>query len=95
MAKDTIYGITHLRPVLRVNMMLSLINALKEMEIIFLTTNGGPGNRTEFIATYLYKTAFKSFRYGYANAISVVFIILCLVASVFYQKMTASNEDAS
>ena len=88
-------GIPHLRPVLRVNMMLSLINALKEMEIIFLTTNGGPGNRTEFIATYLYKTAFKSFRYGYANAISGVFIILCLVASVFYQKMTASNEDVS
>jgi len=70
-----------MKPVIQVNVTLAIITALKQMETVYLLTNGGPGNETQFMANYLYKQAFSSFRYGYGNAISVVFIIICILAT--------------
>lgn len=76
-----------MKPVIQVNVTMAVISALKQMETVYLLTNGGPGNATQFTATYLYQQAFKAFRYGYGNAISVVFIIICLLATVFLNKV--------
>jgi raffinose/stachyose/melibiose transport system permease protein len=76
-----------LRPVIRVNVTLAILSALKQMETIFLTTNGGPGGRSQFLANYLYIKAFNSYEYGYGNAISVLFVIICLVATVTLNKL--------
>jgi raffinose/stachyose/melibiose transport system permease protein len=70
-----------MKPVIQVNVTLAIISALKQMETVYLLTNGGPGNETQFMANYLYKQAFSSFRYGYGNAISVVFVIICIIAT--------------
>ncbi|MCI1955619.1 MAG: sugar ABC transporter permease [Oscillospiraceae bacterium] len=71
-----------LRPVIVVNLTVALISSFKQMETIFLTTNGGPGNTTQFIANYLYTEAFSAQKYGYANAISVLFVVICILATV-------------
>jgi raffinose/stachyose/melibiose transport system permease protein len=70
-----------MKPVIQVNVTLAIITALKQMETVYLLTNGGPGNETQFMANYLYKQAFSSFRYGYGNAISVVFVAICILAT--------------
>ena len=70
-----------MKPVIQVNVTMAIISALKQMETVYLLTNGGPGNETQFMANYLYKQAFSSFKYGYGNAISVVFVIICVVAT--------------
>ena len=71
-------------PVVKVNMTLAIISAFKQMETVYLITNGGPGNRSQFIANYLYSVAFKNTQYGYANAISVVFIVICMTVTLIY-----------
>ncbi|MDO4339733.1 MAG: sugar ABC transporter permease [Eubacteriales bacterium] len=76
-----------MKPVIQVNVTMAVISALKQMETVYLLTNGGPGNSTQFTATYLYQQAFKAFKYGYGNAISVVFIIICLLATVVLNKI--------
>ncbi len=81
-----------MRPVIQVNVTLAIISALKQMETVYLLTRGGPGNETQFMANYLYEQAIKSFRYGYGNALSVVFIIICLVATVVLNKAFAEKE---
>lgn len=68
-------------PVIEVNVTLAVISALKQMETVYLLTQGGPGNETQFMANYLYKQAFQSFRYGYGNALSVIFVIICILAT--------------
>ncbi|MBW5447098.1 ABC transporter permease subunit [Cohnella sp. CFH 77786] len=70
-----------LSPVISVQVTLAIITALKQMETVFLTTNGGPGDSTQFLAVYLYNQAFAASRYGYANAISILFIVVCLIAT--------------
>lgn len=81
-----------MKPVIQVNVTLAVISALKQMETVYLLTSGGPGNETQFLASYLYKQAFNSYRYGYGNAISVVFIIICLVATVILNKIFEEKD---
>lgn len=76
-----------MKPVIQVNVTMAVISALKQMETVYLLTSGGPGNQTQFMANYLYKQAFNSFRYGYGNTISVAFIVICLVATVVLNKI--------
>ena len=71
-----------MKPVIQVNVTMAVISALKQMETVYLLTNGGPANSTQFAANYLYQQAFKAFKYGYGNAIGVVFILICLLATV-------------
>ena len=84
-----------MKPVIQVNVTMAVISALKQMETVYLLTNGGPGNSTQFTANYLYQQAFKAFRYGYGNAIGVIFIIICLVVTVFMNQIFKDPEERS
>lgn len=79
-------------PVIKINVTLAIISALKQMETVYLLTNGGPGNETQFLANYLYKQAFSSFRYGYGNSISVIFVIVCILATQVLNKIFPKEE---
>lgn len=74
-------------PVIAINVTLALISALKQMETIYLTTNGGPGDVSQFLANYLYIKAFNSFEYGYGNAISVLFVLVCLASTFILNRV--------
>ena len=91
---QTFFGVTIplMKPVIQINVTMAVISALKQMETVYLLTNGGPSNSTQFAANYLYQQAFKSFRYGYGNAIGVVFIILCVLLTVFMNKIFKEKE---
>lgn len=91
---QTFFGITLplMKPVIQVNVTMALISALKQMETVYLLTNGGPGNATQFTANYLYQQAFRAFKYGYGNAIGVVFIILCVVLTVITNKVFEDRD---
>lgn len=82
-----------MKPVIQVNVTMAVISALKQMETVYLLTNGGPGNSTQFAANYLYQQAFKAYKYGYGNAIGVVFILICLAATVALNKVFEDRDD--
>ena len=70
----------HIMPVFITTMIMATTYALRGFDIPFLLTNGGPGQASELVTTYMYKTAFTSGHYGYASAISVFIVVECLVA---------------
>lgn len=82
-----------LSPVIKVNVTMAIITALKQMETVYLTTNGGPGQSTQFLANYLYIKAFSNYEYGYANAISVLFVIFCLTATVLTNRLIKNKAS--
>lgn len=71
---DTRIVLPLLRNVIGTSVILAATSMLKEFEMIFLTTKGGPGNMTYNMPLYLYKTAIMSNNYGYANAIGTLLI---------------------
>ena len=48
----------------------------------YIITGGGPGNQSRTAVMYLYETAWKYFRFGYASAISVVLAAIMIVVTV-------------
>ncbi|WP_104088705.1 carbohydrate ABC transporter permease [Arthrobacter sp. GMC3] len=70
----------HIRPVWITTTIMATTFALRGFDIPYLLTNGGPGQSSELLTTYMYKTAFVHTDYGYASAISVFIVIECLVA---------------
>lgn len=68
-----------MKPVIQINVTMAVISALKQMETVYLLTNGGPGNSTQFAANYLYQQAFKlteSYRYDLGVAHTVCRILI-------------------
>lgn len=93
--KQTFFKITLplMKPVIQINVTMAVISALKQMETVYLLTNGGPNNSTQFAANYLYQQAFKAFKYGYGNAIGVVFIIICILVTVALNHLFKDKQD--
>lgn len=75
-----------LAPVIRVNVVLAIVSAFKQMETVYLMTSGGPANSTQFLSTYLYSKAFRESLYGYGNAISVLLVVICLAVTLVLNR---------
>ena len=65
-----------IRNILGTCVIIAETSMLREFELIFLTTNGGPGNSTLNLPLYLYKTSLIDNNYGYANMMGVLLIVL-------------------
>lgn len=86
-----------LRPIILVAVITRTIFAFKVYEQIYLLTDGGPGNRTEVVSSYIMRVFFNQNRMGYAAALSVLTLIFItvLVTSFFaLQSMLNRNREA-
>ncbi len=70
----------YIRPVWTTTTIMATTYGLRGFDIPYIMTNGGPGQSSELLTTYMYKRAFTSTDYGYASTISVFIVIECLVA---------------
>lgn len=76
-----------IKPMVGTAVSLNAIGSLKFFDLIFNMTEGGPNHRTEVLATHLYQQGFKYNKYGYASAIGVVLMVLCLLVTVLVNKV--------
>ncbi|MDR0948010.1 MAG: sugar ABC transporter permease [Lachnospiraceae bacterium] len=75
-----------IKPMVATTLSLNCIGSLKFFDLVYNMTQGGPGRRTEVLATDLYFEGFQYFKSGYASAIGVILLILCLVVTVIINK---------
>ena len=75
--------LTMLSPVIFFNLVLGMIVGFRQFELPLIMTEGGPVNATMFYALYLYLSAFKFLKMGYASALAwVLFIIIIIVTGI-------------
>ncbi|MBC7234720.1 MAG: sugar ABC transporter permease [Chloroflexi bacterium] len=65
-------------PTIFLNLVLSIIGALKAFDTAYVATRGGPAYATWFIALHIYQNAFKYYQMGYASALSWIFLAIIL-----------------
>jgi ABC-type sugar transport system permease subunit len=63
-------------------------------DLIWLTTQGGPGVATQTLQVLIYRTAFRTFRLGEASAISVAIAALLIGIGFLYFKYLTPKESA-
>lgn len=80
-----------IRPVLIAALMLRSLDNLKEFDMIYTITQGGPGIASETLYLYSYKVGFNFFKAGYGSALMVIVFLIVLVFNVVMNKLRLSE----
>ena len=81
-----------LKKMLVVALALDIVWEVRRFGLIQAMTQGGPGNMTEVLSTYIYKQYFQFFRFEYASAVAVVMTVVLLMVSLPYIWMISQEE---
>ena len=74
----------HGKFILMLGILLRTIDAYKTTDLVFVMTNGGPGNVTELIGLKLYRFAFASLNIGFSSALALVLLLIAIAfTSIF------------
>jgi multiple sugar transport system permease protein len=82
-----------IRPVLIAALMLRSLDNLKEFDMIYTITQGGPGIASETLYLYSYQVGFGFFKAGYGSVLMVVVFMIVLVFNVIMNRMRLSALD--
>lgn len=72
---------------------LRVISLANSPEMLLILTEGGPGNATQVLSLYAFKTAYVQFDFGYAAALSVVTLILLMTFCMIYLRISRVLEQ--
>jgi raffinose/stachyose/melibiose transport system permease protein len=84
-----------LRSTILTSVYLSVLGSLTQFNLIWIMTRGGPVNASEVMATYMYRYAFIRFQLGYGSAVALVMLVICLVFSVAYLRLSRRPDPLS
>jgi multiple sugar transport system permease protein len=75
-----------MRPTIMVNMLLITIGTISDFTLIYVMTQGGPGNETAILPVYMYIEAFQFNQLGYGTMIALALILIGAVLSIVYVR---------
>lgn len=77
-----------LLPISATVILIRALEIFKIIDVIMVTTGGGPGSATESLTMYIFRTALTFGNYAYASAISFVLLgVVILFATLFLAAM--------
>ena len=84
-----------LAPTIAITVLLRTVWISNFADLIIVMTNGGPADRTQIVASYIFTQAFKRLDFGYASAIALVLLVLLLAYSmlIVFLRQTLLNKD--
>ncbi len=82
-----------LKPALISAAILSIVGSLKYFDLVYVMTDGGPGNATELMATYMYKFSFSQFNMGYGSTVAGGMFILISIVALLTMKFLNGGGD--
>lgn len=91
---DVLIMLPLLRKIIGTTMVMAATYMLQMFDLIYITTNGGPGRATTNLPLLLYGTFMSENNYGYANTIGVMIIVLGTISMVIINKtLKVGQED--
>jgi ABC-type sugar transport system permease subunit len=82
-----------LAPLTAVVVGLALVASLKTFDIVWVTTQGGPGRNSETLAVTMYRDAFVAGDYGYGSAVALVLTLTTGLVTVAYLRRQARSRE--
>lgn len=77
-----------LKPTLAVAVLLRTLQAVQVFDLPYTLTGGGPGNATETLGIFIYRSSFSKMDWGGASAQSVILLAISIVITIIYFKLT-------
>ena len=83
-----------LGPTIRIWIFLSVIGSLQLFDIVWIMTQGGPGNASTTMLTYLFFNGVQRVEFGYGATVSVVLFVISFVFALAYQRFALRRDTA-
>ncbi len=86
--------IPSIRPVIALSVLLSLTGAfVANYDVVYVMTGGGPLNSTQVALTYIVQTTFTSDQVGYANAMSMILLVLVAIVGAVQLRLMLGRRN--
>lgn len=83
-----------LKPTFVLVVVYSIIVGLRNFINPLVVTNGGPVNATRVLPLLIYQTGFEFSRMGYASAMSIVYLAIMMIVTVFQLRLFRQMRPA-
>lgn len=84
--------IPSVKPAALVLTILTIVNAFRSYDFIYVMTQGGPGTATQTLPYASYSQAFVQYNFGAGSATAVVAVVLVVILAVFYARNVFKEE---
>ena len=81
-----------IKPIWNTLLVLQILWTVKEFELIYLITKGGPDNATNVIGIDIYLNAFKYYKVELASAEGVLLLLFCMIFAAIYFRNINKEE---
>ena len=82
-----------LTPVIVAAVILRVITLVNSPDLMIVLTNGGPGLSTFVISLLAFQTAYESFNFGAAAAVSVVMLLVLTIFTLLYLRFSGVTRS--
>lgn len=80
-------------PAFTVNMVVTMERGLKEFDLLFALTKGGPGNSSEVLSLTIFRESFEYYRAGYGTTMGVMLFLIIIVISIIQLVLLRKKEE--
>lgn len=87
--------IPQLRHTIITSTTLILVGSLTYFDLIYVLTQGGPGDATRILPLHMYLTGFRSFDMGGASVIAVILVVVGLTMSLGLHRLSGAHRMES
>ncbi|HTV12758.1 MAG TPA: sugar ABC transporter permease [Acidimicrobiales bacterium] len=84
-----------LRYTIVVSSTLIIVGSLTYFDMIFILTNGGPGDTTRVLSIDMYQAAFQETTFGYASVLAVVLGVIGVTVALVLFRLTGFSSMSS
>lgn len=71
----------------------SIISSFQVFDAVVLMTKGGPGRSSSVLVHYLYQSAFKYFKMGYASALAYLLFAVIMIITLFNMRYEKRSRE--
>ena len=71
----------------------SIIGSFQTFDIVNLMTQGGPGRSSSLLAHYLYQTAFKYMKMGYASSLAYLLFFVIMTITIINMRFEKKSHE--
>jgi raffinose/stachyose/melibiose transport system permease protein len=83
-----------LGPTIRIWIFLAVIGSLQQFDVVWIMTQGGPGNASSTMVSYLFLNGVQRVQFGYGSAVAVVLFVISFAFALAYQQFALRRDTA-
>ena len=72
-----------------------IVGSLTYFDLVYVMTQGGPGNATRILPLDMYLKGFKSYDMGGASVVGVIILAMGIIISLLLNKLSGSDKMES